>query len=302
MSMPLPCPPPTVSPDELLPQLLALRPDILRWLRRWTHVDADREDICQEVLRVCTRRLDTFDPARGELRTWVYLNTARVAVRLVRRLRLQAGAFSPDEGAADLIPSSDPSPESAIIGTDDYQRLLARLDGMDEGQLAVLLLHDQEELTHQEIAAELGIPVGTSKSRLHLARKEARRRLYPHRHEFRRALPLFFVADAFARESASGAGSSSAWRTIVSAGVGAILGAAAVAAVLLSQPPRTLLHASKSTHPIELQFSTCEPAPDPTPAPTTALAPSPTQSPTPPPRVSPNLAKQFATAPDARTR
>ncbi|HVK70757.1 MAG TPA: sigma-70 family RNA polymerase sigma factor, partial [Polyangium sp.] len=274
MSMPASCPsPPTVRPDELLPQLLALRPDILRWLRSWTRVDADREDICQEVLRVCTRRLDTFDPVRGELRTWVYLHTARVAVRLVRRLRLQAGAFSPDEGASDLIPSSDPSPESAAIGTDDYQRLLAVLDGMDEGQLAVLLLHDQEELTHKEIAEELGIPVGTSKSRLHLARAEARRRLDGRRHEFRSALPIFFAAGSFARQSASAARSETTWRMLASAGVGAVLGAAAVAAAMLALPPRTLLHASKSTHPIELQFqfSTCEPAPDPTPAPTTAL-------------------------------
>ncbi len=300
--MPLPCPPPpTVRPDELLPQLLALRPDILRWLRRWTHVDADREDICQEVLRVCTRRLPTFDPARAELRTWVYLHAARVAVRLVRRLRLQSGAFSPDEGASDLIPSSDPSPESAVISTDNYQRLLALLDGMDEGKLAVLLLHDEEDLTHKEIAAELGIPVGTSKSRLHLARKEARSRLYDRRHEFRRAVPLFFVADSFARESTSAAGSSSAWHTIGSGVAGVLLGAAAVAGVLLSLPPRTLLHASKSTHPIELQITTCEPAPAPIPAPTTALAPSNTPAPKPPPRISPNLAKQFDTVPDART-
>jgi RNA polymerase sigma-70 factor (ECF subfamily) len=56
----------------------------------------------------------------------------------------------------------------------DLERALAELP---DGARAVVLLHDLEGCTHQEIADRLGIPAGTSKSRLSEARRRLRQRL-----------------------------------------------------------------------------------------------------------------------------
>ena len=77
--------------------------------------------------------------------------------------RLEADAEPADPG---LVPLS--------VVRVDLERAIARLD---EGRRAVLVLHDVEGYTHAEIAHLLGIEPGTSKSRLHRARRELRTEL-----------------------------------------------------------------------------------------------------------------------------
>jgi RNA polymerase sigma-70 factor (ECF subfamily) len=62
-------------------------------------------------------------------------------------------------------------------------RLTAAIDGLPEMYRVTLVMHDIEGYTHAEIAATLGVPEGTSKTRLHIARARLRETLSDFRKE-----------------------------------------------------------------------------------------------------------------------
>ena len=130
----------------------------------------DLDDVFQETWRRCADRLATFAFA-SSLRTWlcgIALNCAREALR-ERRAGFTWEAVELDEltDAADSedAPELDATPR-------ELDAAIARLPA---GYRAVLVLHDVEERTHEEIAELLGIRPGTSKSQLARARARLRR-------------------------------------------------------------------------------------------------------------------------------
>jgi RNA polymerase sigma-70 factor (ECF subfamily) len=137
-------------------------------LLRLTAGDAARaEDCLQDAWLRAIAGLDRF-AWRSTLRTWIRgiaINCWREGWREDRRapLRLVEG----DELPADL---PDVSPLDVIA----LERAVA---GLPDGYRAVLVLHDVEGFTHEEIAEALGIVPGTSKSQLARARAAVRRSL-----------------------------------------------------------------------------------------------------------------------------
>ncbi len=98
----------------------------------------------------------------ASLRTWLTGITIRVCHEALRRPPASSGTSREREAA----PMAGPSPESI-----DLERAVRRLP---DGAREVLVLHDIEGLTHQEIGDRLGIGEGTSKSQLHKARRALR--------------------------------------------------------------------------------------------------------------------------------
>jgi RNA polymerase sigma-70 factor (ECF subfamily) len=94
----------------------------------------------------------------------------RLAVnQAVNRLRSQ-GRRSKLETAPELrLPVQEPD-ESVL----HHRQLVRALDALPDGYRTVLVLHDVEGLTHEEIGTRLGIAAGTSKSQLHKARARMR--------------------------------------------------------------------------------------------------------------------------------
>jgi RNA polymerase sigma-70 factor (ECF subfamily) len=125
----------------------------------------DAEEVAQEVFIRIYRGLVKF---RGDsaLDTWVYRLTVNAALSHVQRRPVRAEG----EEALALLPGHD--------GPARDPRLAARLEGalaaLPGGYRAVLVLHDVEGLSHEEIADVLGCRVGTSKSQLHKARGRMR--------------------------------------------------------------------------------------------------------------------------------
>jgi RNA polymerase sigma-70 factor (ECF subfamily) len=125
----------------------------------------DAEEVSQEVFIRIYRGLAKF---RGEsaLDTWVYRLAVNAALSHVDRRPARAeGEEALAQIAADDGPVRDP-------------RLAARLEralaALPPGYRAVLVLHDVEGLSHEEIAEIVGCRVGTSKSQLHKARAKMR--------------------------------------------------------------------------------------------------------------------------------
>jgi RNA polymerase sigma-70 factor (ECF subfamily) len=127
----------------------------------------DAEDVVQESWIRATERLAEFrwEAAFATWLTGIALNVARGMLR--RRGRWEG---DPDEAPE---PWSPPAPLGERI---DLERALELLPA---GYRAVLVLHDVEGYTHDEIAAMLGVVPGTSKSQLSCARRAMRRLLDP---------------------------------------------------------------------------------------------------------------------------
>ena len=129
--------------------------------------EQDAEDVVQETWIRATERLGDFrwEAAFATWLTGIALNVARGLLR--RRGRWEAD------------PESVPEPwraPPALGERIDLERALALLPA---GYRAVLVLHDVEGFTHEEIAAMLGVVPGTSKSQLSCARRAMRQLLDP---------------------------------------------------------------------------------------------------------------------------
>jgi len=132
---------------------------------------ADAEDLVQETWLRAVRRLGTFR-SDGQLGAWLRGVAVNVAREWMRRTNPDAARRDDTDitGVVDL--------SHAVRFAIDVERAIARLP---TGQRAVLVLHDIEGFTHEEIALQLEIAAGTSKSQLSAARQTLRGILRPQR-------------------------------------------------------------------------------------------------------------------------
>jgi RNA polymerase sigma-70 factor (ECF subfamily) len=156
----------------------------LLWNQHAPHVDAVvrrlagdpdlAEDIAQEVWIQVFRALPTW---RGDAKfgTWVHRIAVNRALNALRRVRRLGAVETGIEEDSALVEPVDQGAE---------RRMLARsideaVQRLSPGARTVFVLHDVEGYTHEEIAAELGITAGGSKSQLFKARAKLRRLLAP---------------------------------------------------------------------------------------------------------------------------
>lgn len=127
----------------------------------------DAEDVVQNVFLRALSLAPRFDAGAASARPWLF----GIAVYVTRERRRSVRRF-----AAALLRLSDFGRRAVEPPADrtDLERALAKLSPQKR---EVLLLVEVEELTCDEVATALGIPVGTVWTRLHHARRELRRLL-----------------------------------------------------------------------------------------------------------------------------
>lgn len=134
------------------------------------------DDLVSEAFLIAFRKRATFDPETGDARPWLY----GIVTRLVRQHRrkearkyraLARSGVSPlEEGHAERVTSR--------VAAEDAQRGLGKaMAGLAARDRDVLLLYAWQQLGYEDIAAALGIPVGTVRSRLNRARRKIRHEL-----------------------------------------------------------------------------------------------------------------------------
>ena len=141
---------------------------VFRFLVRRVGRDA-ADELLGETFRVAFERRATFDCTRESARPWLYgiatnllakhRRTEARRLRAMERLALAHG----DDGMADAV--ADALDAQQTVGL-----VLDAIAGLPDGERDALLLFVWEELDYEDIAAALGIPVGTVRSRLHRAR------------------------------------------------------------------------------------------------------------------------------------
>lgn len=142
-------------------------PDVERLVRSLGILDAEADDICQEIFVIIYRNLARF---RGEARlsTWIYRLATREAIRFARRRRLLRGLselFARDRREA--MPSDWSESEA---GRRHYLRQL--LDRLPPERRLALVLYEIEGLPVSEIARISDCAENTVWTRLHRARTE----------------------------------------------------------------------------------------------------------------------------------
>lgn len=149
-------------------------PRVYAVVRRIAGDDDLAQDYAQEAWIRAIRALPTF---RGDSRfsTWLHRIAVNAALQAIRRSDTRAKREAP---MPDAVPV-DPRTGDALLQT----RLEEALDRLPNGMRQVLILHDVEGYTHEEIGEVLGVASGTSKSQLFKARARMRSLLGPVGHD-----------------------------------------------------------------------------------------------------------------------
>ena len=133
---------------------------------RLTGNDADAQDLVQEVLLRVRRGLATYRP--GSLEAWLSRITTNAFLDETRRRKRRPSEPLPEDPDRVLAGGEDAATAlAAATLSDDVQGALRALP--DEYRAAVVLC-DVVGLPYGEIADQLGVPVGTVRSRIHRGR------------------------------------------------------------------------------------------------------------------------------------
>lgn len=129
----------------------------------------DLDDVVQEILVVCVRRLDDIEPGRE--RAFLLATTSRVVANWRRTQRRRpTEPLEPDDRGAEWRDPSARNPAEALERKRDLELVQAALGEMDEQQRTVFTLFELEELTAREIAEQLGLSESVVFARVQRAR------------------------------------------------------------------------------------------------------------------------------------
>jgi RNA polymerase sigma-70 factor (ECF subfamily) len=145
-------------------------PRVFAVVRRIAGDDDLAQDYAQEAWIRAIRALPTF---RGDARfsTWLHRIAVNSALQALRKADTRTKREAP---MPEAVPVHEPHGD-ALLGD-----LLERaMDQLPDGMRQVLILHDVEGYTHEEIGEVLGVTAGTSKSQLFKARAKMRELLRP---------------------------------------------------------------------------------------------------------------------------
>jgi RNA polymerase sigma-70 factor (ECF subfamily) len=121
------------------------------------------EDLAQEALLNLWRKAHLFDPAKASAATWLFTIARNLRIDAIRRER------RPEPDAQDLMPEPLAGADAGMETAEQEGRLRLALKKLSADQIQVVELSFFADKPHSQIAAELGIPLGTVKSRLRLA-------------------------------------------------------------------------------------------------------------------------------------
>jgi RNA polymerase sigma-70 factor (ECF subfamily) len=117
------------------------------------------EDVLQEVFLQLWRNPGAFDSSRGNLGAWLGVITRNRAIDGLRKRR-------PESDIAGVVVSVEPDMASDAEQKRAMEKVRSTLGGMSQSQRSALEMAYFEGLTHTEIAAKTGEPLGTIKTRI----------------------------------------------------------------------------------------------------------------------------------------
>jgi RNA polymerase sigma-70 factor (ECF subfamily) len=148
-------------------------PRVKAYLMRLGAGAAEAEEIAQDVMVTVWRRAETFDASRASASTWIYTIARNRRIDAIRRKRRPE--LDPNDPM--FVPDPEPAADAIIETAEREDRLREALKLLSPDQRALLQRAFFDGLSHSEIAASSGLPLGTVKSRLRLAFARLRKAL-----------------------------------------------------------------------------------------------------------------------------
>lgn len=141
-----------------------LAPRVLGLVRRLLIDHAQAEEVTQEVFLEIWQSAARFEPNKGKASTWTLTMAHRRAIDRIRSA--QAGRNRDIKvGIRDLAPDYDQVAEQVEVRV-EHERVEQAMQRLSEVQRQAVSLAHYGGYSHSEIAAKLGIPIGTVKTRL----------------------------------------------------------------------------------------------------------------------------------------
>ena len=156
---------------------------VLKLVMRYVRNHAEAEDVSQEAFLKAYRAIHSF---RGDsaFYTWIYriaINTAKNTLVSAKRrpLDYDLDLQDPEQAERSGRLRDDATPESLLLAEEIRETVDRAIGALPEDLRRAVLLREYEGLSYEEIAANLGCPVGTVRSRIFRAREAIDRQLRP---------------------------------------------------------------------------------------------------------------------------
>jgi RNA polymerase sigma factor (sigma-70 family) len=138
-------------------------PRVKGYLMRLGADGALAEELAQEAMLTLWRKAALFDATKASASTWVFTIARNLRIDAIRRER------RPEIDPAELTPDPERPADEGMVRTEDDARVREAISTLPQEQAQVIELSFFADKPHSLIAKELGLPLGTVKSRLRLA-------------------------------------------------------------------------------------------------------------------------------------
>lgn len=129
------------------------------------------EECAQDVMATLWQKAHLFDPTRASAATWIFTIARNRRIDALRKSR------RPEPEDLPWGPEAEPDQQEAMELAQDTERLAEALALLPDKQRELIERAYFGDLSHSEIAAETGLPLGTIKSRIRLALDRLRHKL-----------------------------------------------------------------------------------------------------------------------------
>ncbi|MFK7878533.1 MAG: sigma-70 family RNA polymerase sigma factor [Roseobacter sp.] len=126
------------------------------------------EECAQDVMVALWHKAHQFDPSRASVATWIFTIARNRKIDILRKQR------RPDPEDLTWGPEQEPDQTDVLALQQETERLGTALSKLPEAQRELIEKAYFGDLTHSEIAAQTGLPLGTIKSRIRLALERLR--------------------------------------------------------------------------------------------------------------------------------
>lgn len=126
------------------------------------------EECTQEVMATLWHKAHLFDPSRASVATWIFTIARNKKIDALRKQR------RPEPEDLQWGPESEPEASDILALQQEANQLTLAMTALPSQQRDLIKKAYFGELSHSEIAAETGLPLGTIKSRLRLALSKLR--------------------------------------------------------------------------------------------------------------------------------
>lgn len=126
------------------------------------------EECAQEVMATCWHKAHMFDPTRASVATWIFTVARNRKIDVLRRQR------RPEPEDLGWGPEHEPEQADVLALQQESEQLGQAIADLPPAQRELIEKAYFGDLTHSEIAAQTGLPLGTIKSRIRLALERLR--------------------------------------------------------------------------------------------------------------------------------